>query len=167
MLSLTHTGDGTCMHQVTAGPGISSCHEAWQGSPGRGKGSIAGNRLRTAPAPAVGRCTWRSSCTSVMCRGLRSILCSHCGWWFSLWEAPRVPVSWLCWSSYRVSIPLFTPQSFPNTSIRLPELHLMFGYVLCFSFHWLLGGASQENNSARLHSASITEYHAVFITIAL
>jgi hypothetical protein len=41
-------------------------------------------------------------------------------------RAPRVQISWLCWPSFGVHVLFWSLNSSPNTSIRLPELHLMF-----------------------------------------
>ena len=49
-----------------------------------------------------------------MCRGPRSRPYMFFCWWFSLLKPPLVQVSWLSWSSCRVSIPFRTCNPSPN-----------------------------------------------------
>lgn len=60
-----------------------------------------------------------------MCRGARSSSCSLLGWWFDLWEAPKVQVISF-WSFYGVPI-YFVVLSSLKYSIRRLEVLLMSG----------------------------------------
>ena len=82
----------------------------------------AGNRVGLHSG-CWGKLEWRPSCTSTTyVIGEGEIGPAHVifGWWFSLWEAPRVQVSWLCWSFYGIPIPSRSYNSSPNSSTRFP-----------------------------------------------
>jgi hypothetical protein len=92
-----------------------------------------------------------------VCVCTRSSLYMFFGWWVSLWEPPRIQVSWLFWSSCGTPIPFRALNPSPNSYIRVPKLHPMFGCgSLCLSesaARWNLS----EDSHARLLSVSITE----------
>jgi hypothetical protein len=107
--------------QVTIGPCASSPTEAKQDSPVRGSGSIDSKRLRDSPASVGEGPTWRPNYSLLhMCGRSRASPCLLYGWWFSLWESPRVQVNWLCWSSCGVSMSSELLNPSPNPSTRLP-----------------------------------------------
>jgi hypothetical protein len=69
-----------------------------------------------------------------MCRGPWTSPCMLFGWWLGLWELPRVQVSWHFWLSYWVAIPFSSFSPSPNSSIGVPNLHPMLGYIfICLS----------------------------------
>jgi hypothetical protein len=144
-------------HHVASGIDSSSHTETRQGRPFRGTWSTGGQEGRKAtdsgtdPAPVADQ----ASHMLHMWRGPRSSPCSLFGWWFRLWESSRVQVSWLCGCFCRVTVlvGLLNPL---NSSIRLPELHLLFG---CVSLYLFWSPVASEDSYARILSASITEYH--------
>jgi hypothetical protein len=121
----------------------------------------SGNRVRdSACSSCWGPClkTKLHICLVYLCVacGARSSPCS-----LSLWEPPRVQVSWLCWSSCGVPV-LFMSLSFsPNSSPRLPELHLMFGRRTLHLFPWAAGWNLSEDAYARFLS---TKHNRVSLT---
>jgi hypothetical protein len=62
-------------------------------------------------------------------------------WWLCLWQPLRVQVSWHCWPSCGVSIPLWAFSPSPNSSIRVSALWPVFGCGHLFQS--AVGGASQ------------------------
>ena len=63
-----------------------------------------------------------------LCQGLGpSCVCCLVGGSDS-WELPVVQVSWLYWASCGVPIPFRAFNISQSSSIRVPKLHLMFGY---------------------------------------
>jgi hypothetical protein len=100
-------------HQVTAGLGTCCPTEARQGIPFRGRQATGSG---TVPASVL----WNPHEYLLhMCWRSRFSLCLLFGWWSSLWESPRVQVSWLCWSPCGVPV-FFKPLNHsPNSSVRL------------------------------------------------
>jgi hypothetical protein len=97
----------------------------------------------------------------------RSSPCMLSGWWFSLWEYPRVQVSWFCWSSCGDPIPLRFLNPSPNSSIRFPEVHLMFDYESLHLFQSIAGWSLSEDSYARVLYASITQYYRQCLGLVL
>jgi hypothetical protein len=145
-------------HQVAAGLGVSSPTEARLGSLVRGRGVTdrQATRLRDSPCSSCwGTLMKTKLLTCYICAGVLGLacVCSLFGWWFRLWEPPRVQVSWLCWPSCRFSV-LF---AFFNPAPT--KLHLMF---VCESLHLFplaAGWSLSEDSYIRFLSVSITEYH--------
>jgi hypothetical protein len=83
---------------IKSPPGLctSSPTEARQGSPVGEQDPQAVNRFRESPSPVVVGPSSGWSCASAMyMQGPSSSQHSLFGWWFNLWEPPRVQVSWL------------------------------------------------------------------------
>jgi hypothetical protein len=92
----------------------------------------AGNRIRVSPCSSCwGTCMKIKLHICYICVP-RSSPCLLFGSSFSLWELPRVQVSWLCWSSCGVPVPSGSLNPSLNSSTGLPEYCLMFG---CVSLH--------------------------------
>lgn len=113
---------------VPTHPATSFPTEAWQGFQLGEKDPWAGNRVTDSPCMKI------KLHTSYICTGeagTRSSPRTFFGCWFSLCEPTRVQVSWLRWSSCGVPIPSRSLNSSPNSSTRLPKLHLMSDCGLC------------------------------------
>jgi hypothetical protein len=92
--------------QVTAGPSTSSPTEARQDCTVRQTGSTGRQQSQDKPPLQL---LWdlhedHAAHLLCMCVGPRSRPWMLFGWWFSLWEPPRVYVSWLCCSSCGVPV---------------------------------------------------------------
>jgi hypothetical protein len=94
-----------------------------------------------------------------MCRGLWSSPCMSFGWWFSLCRVPQAQVSWLGRSSYGVLDPSSSFSTSLNSSSRLPEFCLMFGYGFLHPFPSAPGSTLSKDDYARFLSINIAEYH--------
>jgi len=69
-----------------------------------------------------------------VCWGHLTTPCKLIGWWLSLWELPRIQVSWHHWSSYGFAIPFSSFNLSPNSSIGVPVLSLLPGCIcICLS----------------------------------
>lgn len=77
-------------------------------------------------------------------KGARSNQCNGFDWWFSLWESPRVQVSWHFWYFCGVFIPSGSLSLSKNSSTRLLELCLCFVMSSCICFGQIPDGASQK-----------------------
>jgi hypothetical protein len=80
------------------------------------------------------------------------------GLWFLVQSlrAPRVQVSWVCWSSGGVPIQFQAFNPSPNSSIRVSELCPMLGWQSLHLFQSAAGWSLSEDSYARLLSACIT-----------
>ena len=105
----------TLVHQVSAGLGTSSPTKARQGSP----------------------------LLHVCCRPLSSSYMLF-DWCLSLWEPQEVQASWFCWSSCGVPIPFRTFNPSPNSSVRISELHPIFGCGYLYLFQAAAGWSLSE-----------------------
>jgi len=56
-----------------------------------------------------------------MCPGPWTSSCMLPGWWLSIWESAGFPVSWDCWSSYRVTLLLSFSWPFPKSTTGVPD----------------------------------------------
>ena len=87
----THSGN-----QVSSWLSTSSSTEARQGSPGRGIGSTGRQQSQGKPPLQLLGDLHEDQAVHLL---LMCILFMPFIWWFSLWDLPRVQVSWHYWSS--------------------------------------------------------------------
>jgi hypothetical protein len=132
-------------------------HRGQTGSPVRGTGATGSQQSQGKPLPQMLVDPFEDQPANLlhMCEEPRSSPCLLFGWWFSLWEAPRVQVSCLCWSSCGVPISCEFLSPSRNSSTRLPELHLTFGCGSLHLFQSAPGGTLSEDSNAGLLSVII------------
>jgi hypothetical protein len=116
-----------------------------------------GNSFWDSPCYSCSGTIWRPSCTSVtyVWGGLGPAhVCSLIG--SSVSENPRLQVSWLCWSSYGVSIPFGAQNPFSYSSLRVPKFYPLLDCGCLHLSESAAGWSLSSESCVRLLAASIT-----------
>ena len=150
----------TLAHQVFAALDTSSPTETRQRSPVGDLTRQSGNSFRDS-CLSNWETHMRHGAAHLLhvCQGPWFRLCLLFGWWLSLWELPR---SWLVDTiTFPVKFlsPSEPPTPSPNSSIRVPNLHAMFGHGYLLVFQSAAEWSLSEDSYVRLLSASMTECH--------